>query len=182
MAAEGLARVELRAQYSHLFAVQTYRFVLISGLLFISSNWLHSASTRMLTIVKQISLQQSFSNQITFKNLLFISKYVHGNDLVLSDLETSWLIPTFGGKIIATLHPQAFIPDLLTRQRDLETFFDAGTNKDERLDILRQYHPKFLLLDQKHPLSTFIANELANYIELIDENAQYKLFKVRPLD
>lgn len=181
LAAEGLARFEINLQHTRRIAVQTYRVLLFLSLLFFSLTWLPSTLTRMLTIVNQASKHQSINNQITYKNLLFISKYLKHNDLVLSDIETSWLIPTFGGKVIAALHPQAFIPDLLTRQKNIEVFFHSDTGKDQRLSILRQYHPDFLVLDQQLINASLIEAELADFVEFVDGNNQYKLYKIRRL-
>ena len=178
LVAECLTRFEISAQRSNIFATQLYRILLFTSLLFISLSWLPSTFTRMLTIVNHASKHLDVSNQITYKNLLFISNYLRNNDLVLSDIETSWLIPTFGGRVVAALHPQAFIPDLLTRQSDIDVFYQVDTSKDQRLKILERYRPRYLLLDQKLSQSNLIEHELTDFIELIDQNDQYKLYKI----
>ena len=65
---------------------------------------------------------------------------------VLANLDTSWIIPTFGAKVIALLHPHAFIDDLDRRRQDLETFFTAGVLKSERDRIIKRYQVLYLLL------------------------------------
>jgi hypothetical protein len=45
--------------------------------------------------------------------------------VVLSDINTSWIVPSIRGKVVGALHPQAFVPDQKQRFDDVNTFFDA---------------------------------------------------------
>lgn len=80
----------------------------------------------------------------TFEQLL---EPVGPRDVVLSDLETSWPVPSFGGRMVAALHYETFTPDQPRREQDLETFFatdDLGT----REQILRAYGVKWIVLNE----------------------------------
>jgi hypothetical protein len=76
----------------------------------------------------------------------FIETFTHEGDVVFADLEAGWMIPTFGGKIVATQHPLAFVPDHRDRQADLVRFFAPGTSIDERRELIARYDAKFVLL------------------------------------
>jgi hypothetical protein len=56
------------------------------------------------------------------------------------------MIPTFGGKIVASQHPLAFVPDHVDRQADVVRFFAPGTSIDERRELMARYDAKFVLL------------------------------------
>jgi hypothetical protein len=78
----------------------------------------------------------------------FLSKYMGQYDVVLSDIRTSWLVPTFGGKIVATLHPVAFVPDQGERWSDVDRFFTAATTTEERWRTIEKYGVGYLLLNK----------------------------------
>lgn len=172
-----LAQLESNFEKTHLIASNIYRSLLFIFLVVCSFAWLPSSSSRLLTIANQIRKHHSFINKVTYKNLIFIKDHIASNQLVLSDLQTSWLIPTFNGKVIAALHPQAFIPDALVRQQDINIFFNENTTNDERMVIINKYHPEFLLLNVNNPSSYLIERNLSEFIELLDSNDQYRLFK-----
>lgn len=81
-----------------------------------------------------------------YKSYLFLSQFIRQYDVVLSDTDTSWMVPTFGGKIVAAKHPLAFVPDQDVRKADIDRFFDRETAKGERQKIMDKYRVKFLLL------------------------------------
>ncbi len=84
----------------------------------------------------------------TYDQYLFLSQYTRQYDVVLSDKNTSWVVPSFGGKVVAALHPLAFVPDHDIRMKDLERFFRETTPHRDRLEIIRKYQAKFLLLNK----------------------------------
>lgn len=155
-----------------------YQAFLIILLCVLSLTWLPSTSTRLLTIFNQIRKHQPFTNQVTYKNLIFINSFVQHDQLVLSDSNTSLMLPTFGGKVIAVPHPQAFIIDFPDRQKDVDAFFSGTSNSNLRLNIIDKYQPEFLLLDSNLPSSLVIETELSDRIELLYKNNQYRLFKI----
>ena len=176
--AEGVARIELRLCQARPFLNALIPACLVVLVLVFSMSWLIPSVTRAMTIANSLLLGRTVSNQQGYKNLTFLTGIVDRNDLVISDLQTSWLIPTFGGRVIAAQHPLAFVPDQLERQKDLEIFFSAETSQEARLNVLRKYKPKYLLLDwrsvNKWPvIATLLAeNDLGRSIY---ENEQYQL-------
>ncbi len=84
----------------------------------------------------------------TYHQYLFLSDLTPQYDVVLSDIDTSWVVPTFGGKVIACQHALAFVPDHDTRRKDVSDFFRDATALQERLEIIRKYQVNFLLIDK----------------------------------
>ncbi|MBW2525916.1 MAG: hypothetical protein JRI23_17165 [Deltaproteobacteria bacterium] len=82
----------------------------------------------------------------TYADFLFLRRWTGQYDVVLSDLKTSWLIPAFGGKIVASYHPMHFVADYDDRRADLERFLREGTSTAERWSILRRYRVDYLAL------------------------------------
>ncbi len=114
-----------------------------------ASTWLMPTVTRSLTVLNSLRLGRQVSNQQMYADLTFLPRFVQTNDVVLSDIETSWLVPTFAGKVIAGLHAQAFIDDQETRIADLKRFFDPQSDDNDRRSIIQTYKPAFLLLDKQ---------------------------------
>ncbi len=178
LAAEAVARIELRLCRARRFLNAVIPLCLVLLVLVFSTSWLIPSATRSMTIANSLLLGRKISNQQGYKNLTFLTGIVDRNDLVISDLQTSWLIPTFGGRVIAAQHPLAFVPDQLARQKDLETFFSEETSKQVRLDLLKKYKPKYLLLDwrgvNKWPgIATLLTDN--DFGHPIYENEQYQL-------
>jgi hypothetical protein len=74
------------------------------------------------------------------------------DDVTLALPEDGWGIPTYGGKIVAPLKPQAFVKDLTRRTADVKRFFRAGTSAQERRSIIDRYHATYVLFRvTKHP-------------------------------
>jgi len=168
--AEGVARIELRLNYQR----PTLKAFIPLGLFLLvfacSVNWIIPAATRGMTIANSLLLHRKISNQQSYKDLSFLSETIDRNDLVISDLQTSWLIPTFGGKVIAAQHPLAFVPDQLERKKDLEIFFNIATIENDCLNILKKYKPKYLLINR------VAANQLPCVTTLLERNIMRRLY------
>jgi hypothetical protein len=147
--AEGVARIELRLNFQRPILKTLIPLGLILFIFICSINWIIPAARRGMTIANSLLINRNISNQQAYKNISFLSTAIKQNDLVISDLQTSWLIPTFGGRVIAAQHPLAFVPDQLERKKDLEMFFDNQTNATTRQEILRRYKPKYLIIDKQ---------------------------------
>jgi hypothetical protein len=79
----------------------------------------------------------------TFAGLL---EPVDDRDVVLSDVVTSWPVPSIRGRVVAGLHYEAFSPDQFDRDRSVRDFFT--TRDDEaREDILDRYGVRWILLN-----------------------------------
>jgi hypothetical protein len=79
------------------------------------------------------------------------------HDVVLSDLVTSWAVPSSRGRIVAALHYELFTLDQPEREHDLRRFFDPTETDSERLNILGRYHVRWLLIDRSVLQPTVVA-------------------------
>jgi hypothetical protein len=70
-------------------------------------------------------------------------------DVVLSDLTTSWRIPSSRGRIVAALHYEFFVPDQARREADLDAFFAADASIPVRLALLRKYEVRWIVLNSE---------------------------------
>lgn len=110
------------------------------------------ASVIMFTLLLSLTpLNRTLANSLadrppTYKPYLFLSKFIGQYDVVLADIQSSWIIPTFGGKVVAALHPLAFVPDHDIRRSDLKRFFNRETVFAERKHIIQKYNATYLLL------------------------------------
>jgi hypothetical protein len=93
-------------------------------------------------------LYQVVRYQLNYGNLEFIARFLQPNDVVISDIHTSWMIPSFGGKVIAALHPLAFVSDHPVRTADLLQFFNDDATEIERARIQKKYQPKYLVINK----------------------------------
>jgi hypothetical protein len=67
----------------------------------------------------------------------------------MSDLMTSWLVPSTNGKIVAALHYELFVPDQRQRSHDLEDFFQTDKPID-RDAILKKYGTRWIVLNREN--------------------------------
>jgi hypothetical protein len=84
-----------------------------------------------------------------FRNLL---EGVGPHDVVLSDLETMWIVPSVNGRIVYPLRPsEIFVSaaDQEIQQHDVETFFTRGTPAVERLAILKRHNVRWIVLNDR---------------------------------
>ncbi|MFC1565419.1 hypothetical protein ACFL4B_00555 [Candidatus Neomarinimicrobiota bacterium] len=69
-------------------------------------------------------------------------------DVILSDLSTSWIIPTFGGKVIASQHPAHWIDDHNVRRQDLERFFSKEIKYSDKIAIIHHYQADYIFINR----------------------------------
>jgi hypothetical protein len=97
----------------------------------------------------KVTLLRAFSTQKPiYGSYLFLTRLTGQYDVILSDIRTSWIVPTFGGKVVAALHPLAFVPDHNIRKSDLKQFFSKSTTFAERRQIIEKYDAKYVLLNK----------------------------------
>jgi hypothetical protein len=115
-----------------------------------------------------------------YRKYSFLSSSTKQYDLVLSDLETSWYIPSFGGKVIAHPFPVYFVPDYAERKRDLLLFFSERTTDDERMAIIRKYRPDYLLLRKAlSGTSPALYNSLARFGTVVYSDGNFLLLSLK---
>ncbi len=104
--------------------------------------------TRTLTAANSLVKGRTEMRRMSFGHLDFLRNRIEPGSVVLANLETSWIIPTFGAKVVALLHPHAFIEDLERRGQDLAAFFAAGTPPELRQRTIERYGVRYILLSK----------------------------------
>jgi hypothetical protein len=105
-----------------------------------------------------------------------LGRYVGQYDVILSDLETSWMIPTFGGKLIATTFLTHWIDDHEVRKNDLQRFFSKGAKQPELISIINHYQVDYILINRND-----IEDLQMHYAigDLVYENKDFILIKAQ---
>lgn len=106
----------------------------------------------------------------------FLGKYIGQYQVVMTDLATSWIVPTYGGKVIASMHPVYFVPNYIEREQDLERFFDSATSEAERRALLDKYSVDFILLRARPPQTPL--DRFAPLGRIIHTNDRFVLMQV----
>jgi hypothetical protein len=70
------------------------------------------------------------------------------DSVTMATTRAGWEVPTYGGRVVAALHPQAFVGDLAQRDRDVRTFFDPATGAAIRRRLLCRYRATYVLLQR----------------------------------
>jgi hypothetical protein len=113
--------------------------------------------------------------------LSFLEDKVGRYDVVLTDLETSWYVPSFSGKVVAFPMPIPFVPDHAARIEAVARFFERGASRDERVAILRKYNVTHVLF----PKGDFenwqvLLRDLLPLGEVVYSSRDYELLRVAP--
>lgn len=109
-----------------------------------------------------------------------LTRHIGEDDVVVADLVTSWYLPAYCGKVVATLHPLAFVPDWRRRVEDLDRFFQPRAGERFRREVIARYGARFLLVDREEvPLSAAAERELRNLGEVIYEKHPLVLIKLQ---
>ena len=112
----------------------------------------------------------------TEKDYNTLVDYIGQYDVVLSDLETSWKMPAYGGKIIASKHPISFIDDHAVRRNDLKTFFSNEATYEKRNSIVQKYKVDYILLDKDNSNNV---EQFYSFGHLVYENLNFLLIKTQ---
>lgn len=110
--------------------------------------WIQATVTRALTTVNSLVTDRPVLQRMTFGHLEFVRDKVEPGSVVLANLDTSWIIPTFGAKVVALLHPHAFVDDLERRGQDLAEFFSPHTPRALRERTIEHYGVRYILLSK----------------------------------
>lgn len=74
-------------------------------------------------------------------------KEVGPGDIVLSDPQTMWPVPSFNGYVVAALHFEFFVPNQLERMRDSKLFFTTSDSQ-VLLELLDKYDVDWVILNE----------------------------------
>lgn len=182
--AQTIVHVERTILYRYALAAFMLKVILVFILSFYLGLWLKQTTSRFLTIGNSIYLGRPIASQILYRDLLFISNYTQQDDLIMADIERSWIIPTLGGKVVATDHPLAFVPNWYKRKLDLIEFFNPETSPMRREEIFDSFHPNFLLITKTEESNWMMIFKQftteAKGIKVFEDN-KYVLLKFNPL-
>ncbi len=109
---------------------------------------IHGTVTRALTAANSLVQGRLILHRMTFGHLEFLRDKIEPGSVVLANLDSSWIIPTFGAKVVALLHPHAFIEDLDRRGQDLAAFFSTDPPAGFRERVVERYGVHYLLLSK----------------------------------
>ena len=91
------------------------------------------------------------TGQQTWQSVAAVLGPVGADDGVLSDLDTSWIIPALTGKVVASIHPLHWVPDAKQRTQDVLSFFLPATANMDRMAILSRYGVHWILINKASP-------------------------------
>jgi hypothetical protein len=97
----------------------------------------------------QVAIDGLRSQADVRSDLGFLPRVVGPADVVVTDLDTGWYVPAFAGKVVASRHPVAFVPDHDARLEDVRRFFRDSTDLAGRREILARYGARFILIDKE---------------------------------
>lgn len=112
---------------------------------------------------------------------LLIRNHTGPYDVVLSEINDAGPIPTFGGKIVATPKPIAFVNDDAERRQDVLFFFSNKASESERNEIIRKYRVEFILLSKDTETSSILKPALQERGSVISSNKRFDLFQLNEI-
>ncbi|MFI7340110.1 hypothetical protein ACIBUY_19515 [Streptomyces sp. NPDC050085] len=75
----------------------------------------------------------------------WITPWVKYGDVVMASTWPARQIPAYGPYTVAPGYPDFFLKDQKAREAAVETYFDAGTSRAERRELLREYDVKWVV-------------------------------------
>jgi hypothetical protein len=111
---------------------------------------------------------------------LFLRLHVGDRDVVLSDLESSYPIPSFAGRVVAHEGMMSFVPDAPARRAAVEQFFSDETSTAQRLGIAREYHVRWVLVSRAHAHWAAVAESSRSWGRLVYSDNKWMLFDLGP--
>jgi hypothetical protein len=93
----------------------------------------------------------------------FLARDVGQYDVMMADLRNGWVAASFGGKLVASQHPLAFISesDQRARRDDVATFFNATTSQAQRARMLGRYGASYVLAPRPSPTDSTLLSDAA---------------------
>jgi hypothetical protein len=141
-----------------LFCIATVIFSLCYNLILVKNEYL---SDFISLKDKKIIFHKSDKPDMISK-FSFLKEIIGEYDVVMADQKTSWMLPSFCGKVISIpkYHGNPLIEDSAQRRVDNVTFFERGTSRRLREELLSKYYVSYILLNLD-----FVNEEVARDIE-----------------
>lgn len=134
----------------------------------------------IITIVYKTYTFHSFfnftDNRKELTHIDLIKENTEVGKVILSDIETSWSIPSTKRYIIACLHPQAFENSNEERKNDITFFLSTSVDTVFKKEILKKYNVDYILIKKEG----FNKNNFPD-MEVINEDDYFYLFKNKRL-
>lgn len=113
-----------------------------------------------------------------YQEYAFLGRLTDQYDVVVADLFTGWPVPAWGGKVVASLQPLAFISDHQERRALLGRFFAPNTPDPERRAFLARYGADYVLLDRSLQPSPLV-EALSRLGEPVYDDSRFLLMRTR---
>jgi alpha-1,6-mannosyltransferase len=109
----------------------------------------------------------------------FLEQQVGADDVVLTDLETCWYVPSFSGRVVAYPMRLPFVPDHDARVGAVGRFFERGVPQAERLELIERFGVAYVLLAKARFADwwTLLA-ELQPLGRVVYSSPEYELLRV----
>jgi hypothetical protein len=128
------------------------------------------------------ALRDALHGEQTYASYRFLDGSVAQYDVMMTNLRTGWIASSFGGKLVASPQPLAFVPVVEQRERraDVEAFFAAATPLAERERLLGKYDVSYVLVARpQSPDSTAATDSLLRAIGTAAyDDGRYLLIRV----
>lgn len=125
-----------------------FQVIMLFLLMILASGSIASDIRRGMTIMNSFWKDRPITNKITYKDFTFLSSMIRHDDTVIANIDNSYLIPSFGGKVIAIPTPVAFLSDIELRRKDINKFFSCDSMEVDKSEVIYKYKPNYLLLDK----------------------------------
>jgi alpha-1,6-mannosyltransferase len=113
-------------------------------------------------------------SRFSYERYESLAKHVGQYDLILADLQTSWKLPSFSGKVIASKHPAHWVEDEAERRSDLSQFFSSQVDPTKKFAIIRRYRPDYILINRRAVQNT---EPYSKFGSRVYENDRFILLK-----
>lgn len=70
-------------------------------------------------------------------------------DVVLSDPDTSWIVPSFRGRVVSAMHYELFVPNQPQREQAVRLFFSPAATEQQREDVIHRFDVQWIVLNPK---------------------------------
>jgi hypothetical protein len=115
-----------------------------------------------------------------YTDYTFLKSVIKPNNIILSDSDSNWFIPSYNGKIIASDHPLYWVNDYKERRDAINSFFMKEEKDSSRLLTLIKYQPTYILINYNN---VDITSSTYQWLQTIGETIYIKnkleLIKIR---
>ena len=119
--------------------------------------------------------------QSSYASYQFLSERTGQYDIILSDLNTSLIVPAFGGKVVAHKQPLLLIPkyEYLDRLQDVIHFFAKESTTNDRFSIIEKYGVDYILINKETTTNwEGLVGDFSSFAVIDFENKQLILLSV----